>query len=83
MADLWPAALRLDQASQYCGLCPETFKKTCPVKPVEFTASARGHRYLRTSLDTWLASLDPNVTTSPVRRFGERLNGGHGEARRA
>lgn len=79
----WPAALRLDQAAAYSGLCVETFKDVCPVKPVAFTQSTRGQRYLRSSLDAWLASLDPNVETSPVRKFGERLNGGHGEARGA
>lgn len=80
---LWPAALRLDQAAAYSGLSVETFKAVCPVKPVAFTAHARGHRYLRASLDTWLASLDPNQAKSPGRRFGERINGGQGEARRA
>jgi hypothetical protein len=81
---LWPAALRLDQAAAYSGLSVETFKGVCPVKPIPFTDSARGNRYLRASLDAWLASLDPNQAQSqPKRRFGERINGGHGEARRA
>lgn len=81
---VWPAALRLDQAAEYTGLCPDTFKAVCPVKPIEFTESTRGRRYLRASLDAWLASLDPNAQSStPVRRFGEKLNGGQGEARRA
>lgn len=75
----WPAALRLDQAAAYSGLCPETFKEVCPVRPIQFTQSTRGHRYLRASLDAWLASLDPNASKSPVRRFGEKLNGGQGE----
>lgn len=79
----WPAALRLDQAAAYTGLSVDTFKGVCPVKPIAFTGSSRGHRYLRTSLDTWLASLDPNKQNLPVRRFGERINGGQGEARRA
>lgn len=79
----WPAALRLDQAAAYSGLSVDTFKKVCPIKPVSFTESARGERYLRTRLDEWLASLDPNKQSSSGRRFGERINGGHGEAGRA
>lgn len=76
---IWPAALNLAQAAEYSGLSPETFKTVCPVKPIQFTQSTRGHRYLRTSLDNWLASLDPNSATSlPARRFGEKLNGGQG-----
>lgn len=80
---IWPAALRLDQAAEYSGLSVETFKAVCPVKPIKFTLSTKGNRYLRTSLDAWLASLDPNKPASPVRKFGERLNGGQGEAARA
>lgn len=78
---VWPAALRLDQAAAYSGLSVETFKRVCTVKPIAFTDSARGHRYLRTSLDTWLASKDPNHSQSPApRRFGERIHGGQSEA---
>jgi hypothetical protein len=81
--DRWPAALRLDQAAKYSGLSPDTFKAVCPVKPIEFTQSTRGKRYLRASLDLWLSSLDPNAQSSPSgRRFGERL-GGKGAAARA
>jgi hypothetical protein len=80
---VWPAALRLDQAAAYSGLSVDTFKQVCPVKPIALTASTRGNRYLRNSLDAWLASLDPNQPQSPARRFGERINGGQGEARRA
>jgi hypothetical protein len=73
----WPAALRLDQAGAYCGLSVDTFKEVCPVKPIAFTQSTRGNRFLRTSLDLWLASLDPNAQTTPVarRRIGERAGG--------
>jgi len=48
-----------------------------PVKPIEFTQSTRGNRYLRASLDSWLSSLDPNAQTAPVarRRIGERVGG--------
>jgi hypothetical protein len=81
--NVWPAAPRLDQAAAYSGLSIETFKSVCPVKPIAFTESARGRRYLRKSLDTWLASLDSSGQDSPVRRFGERINGGQGETRRS
>lgn len=79
----WPAAMRLDQAAAYCGLSTQTFKEVCPVKPVPFTQSTRGHRYLRVSLDNWLLSRDPNTARSPVRKFGDRLHGGEGETQRA
>ena len=74
-----PATLRLDQAAAYCGLSVETFKAVCPVKPIEFTKSSRGHRWLRVKLDEWLASLDPNGATSPaVKRLEDYFNGGQG-----
>lgn len=76
MTDRWPAALRLDQAAEYSGLSVDTFKTVCPIKPIAFTDSNRGNRYLRTRLDDWLLSLDPNPASSgTVRRFGERLSG--------
>ncbi|WP_245425834.1 hypothetical protein [Rhizobium sp. J15] len=80
----WPAAMNLKSAAAYCDICVDTFKKVCPVKPVQFTESTRGERYLRQRLDEWLASLDPNKQdAAPKRKFGERLYGGYGEARRA
>lgn len=79
----WPAALPLNQAAAYCGLSVDTFKEVCPVKPIQFTQSTWGNRYLRQRLDEWLLSRDPNRSVSPVRKFGDRLNGGQGEARRA
>lgn len=51
----WQAALRLDEAAEYSGLRPETFKAVCPVKPIQFTESTRGNRWLRTSLHNWLS----------------------------
>jgi hypothetical protein len=80
----WPAALRLDQAAAYCGLSVDTFKEKCPVKPIQFTQSARGHRYRREALDNWLSSLDPNMQTSPSAKlsWGERL-GAKSEAQRS
>lgn len=81
---VWPAALRLDQAAQYVGLSPDAFKAACPVKPISLTVSTRGNRYLRTSLDAWLSSLDLNGQSSPPqRRFGEKINGGQGAHGRA
>jgi hypothetical protein len=74
----WPAALRLDQAAAYCGLSVDTLKEVCPVKPVAFTGSTRGNRWLRISLDNWLASLDPNVQTMPIvprRKIGDMVGG--------
>jgi hypothetical protein len=83
MSERWPAALRQDQAAEYCGLSVDTFKAKCPMKPIEFTGSSRGNRYLRVRLDEWLASIDPNKQLSqPSVRFGDVL-GGRGETRRS
>lgn len=74
----WPAALRLDQAGAYCGLSVDTFKEVCPVRPVAFTQSTRGNRWLRVSLDNWLTSLDPNVQNTrviPRRKIGGMVSG--------
>ncbi len=59
----WPAALNKKMAAAYCGLSVDTFNQICPVRPIQFTASAWGHRYLRQSLDNWLLSLDPNSSS--------------------
>ena len=37
MSERWPAALRLDQAAEYCGLSVDTFKEVCTVAPIQFT----------------------------------------------
>ncbi|TAV98455.1 hypothetical protein ELI24_08690 [Rhizobium ruizarguesonis] len=80
----WPAAMDLKSAAAYCGVCVDTFKRVCPVRPLKFTESTRGERYLRQRLDEWLASLDPNKQdATPKRKFGERLYGGQSEAGRA
>lgn len=79
----WPAAMDLKSAAAYCGVCVETFKKVCPVRPLQFTQSTRGERYLRHRLDEWLVSLDPNNQGAPKRKFGDKLYGGESEARRA
>ena len=78
IAERWPAALRLDQAAEYSGLSVDVFKKVCPVKPIGFTDSTRGNRYLRIRLDEWLVGLDPNgpnYSPAPRRRIGERIGG--------
>lgn len=84
-ADLpfWPAAMPLHLAAAYCGLSIDTFKEVCPIRPVKFTQSTRGDRWLRLKLDEWLLSRDPNAAKSPLRKFGDRLNGDQSEARRA
>jgi hypothetical protein len=81
----WPAAMNLKTSAAYCGLSIDTFKEKYPVKPIQFTQSTHGHRYLRQRLDEWLLSLDPNavqassmgdIFSSGVarqRRFGDRL----------
>lgn len=77
---VWPAALRLDQAAEYCGLSVPTFEKVCTVKPIAFTQSTRGNRYLTKRLDEWMDTLDPNAAPAePARRFGERLGNGKRE----
>jgi hypothetical protein len=77
---VWPATLRLDQAASYSGLSVDTFKLVCPIKPIEFTQSSKGHRYLRVRLDEWLSLIDPNVSVSPERKFGSKLSGVKSEA---
>lgn len=73
---VWPAALRLDLAAEYCGLSVPTFEKVCPVKPIAFTESTRGNRYLTKRLDEWMNTLDPDKSEPLViRRFGDKLNG--------
>jgi hypothetical protein len=81
LLERWPAALRLDQAAEYCGLSVDTFKEVCTVAPIQFTQSSHGRRWLRARLDEWLDSLDPNRASSPAtkrRRFGESVIGGCG-----
>jgi hypothetical protein len=82
MTERWPAALNLAEAAEYAGLSVPTFKQVCPLRPIAFTESAHGKRYLRARLDEWLASLDPNKTSSAGRKFGEKL-GGQGQAQRS
>jgi hypothetical protein len=79
---IWPAAMRLELAAQYSGLSVETFKNVCPIKPITFTQSSRGDRYLKLRLDEWLELLDPNSPRSSIRRFGDKL-GAQSEAKGA
>ncbi len=71
----WPAALNKKLAAAYCGLSPETFAQVCPVKPISFTGSVRGERYLRQRLDEWLVSIDPNVDQKSKLRFEDFFSG--------
>jgi len=70
----WPAALNAKMAAAYCGLSTETFLKVCPLKPIAFTGSSRGNRYLRQRIDEWLLSLDPNTPEGDSRPSGSRLS---------
>lgn len=69
----WPAALNKKLAAAYCGLSPETFDAVCPIKPISFTGSTRGDRYLRARIDEWLFSIDPNAPVTEKRRFGDKI----------
>jgi len=72
----WPAAMNQKMAASYCGMSVDTFKRICPVRPLKYTDSSWGHRYLRQRLDEWLESIDPNVSQSPAVSFGDYFNGG-------
>lgn len=76
----WPAAMNQKMAAAYCGLSVDLFKQICPVRPLKYTPSAWGHRYLRQRLDEWMASLDPNDKTSSMVKFEDYFNGGKGAA---
>jgi hypothetical protein len=76
VSERWPAALRLDQAAEYCGLSVDTFKEVCTVAPIEFTKSSHGRRCLRTSLDEWLDSLDPKTAWTPTPHARRPHDGG-------
>jgi excisionase family DNA binding protein len=72
----WPAALNKKLAAAYSGLSPEIFDKVCPVEPISFTASSRGHRFLRQRLDEWLVSIDPNKeVAAPKKSMVELMYG--------
>jgi hypothetical protein len=76
----WPAAMNMKMAAAYCGLSTDTFKELCPVRPLQYTQSTWGHRYLRQRLDEWMLSIDPNVKQSSVVKFGDYFNGDKGAA---
>ncbi|MCK8779120.1 hypothetical protein M0654_03885 [Rhizobium sp. NTR19] len=78
----WPAALNKKMAAAYCGLSPEVFTSVCPLKPISFTSSSRGERFLRQRLDEWLLSLDPNVEPAAERRSMVQLIDGDQEPKR-
>ncbi|MBB3465271.1 hypothetical protein [Rhizobium sp. BK377] len=71
----WPAALNKGTAAAYCGMSYDFFSRFCPVKPIAFTDSARGQRYLRQRLDEWLFALDPNepIDARSAKRTDDEL----------
>jgi hypothetical protein len=76
----WPAALNQKQAAAYCGLSVDLFKELCPVRPMKYTQSTWGQRYLRQRLDEWLVSIDPNGKKSSVLKVEDFFGGGKGAA---
>lgn len=76
----WPAAMNQKMAAAYCGLSVDLFKEICPVRPLKYTQSTWGHRYLRQRLDEWMSSLDPNVKQSSVIKIEDFFSGGKGAA---
>jgi hypothetical protein len=76
----WPAAMNQKMAAAYCGLSVDTFKDICPVRPLAYTSTSWGHRYLRQRLDEWMSSLDPNGKESSVVKFEDFFGGGKGAA---
>jgi len=69
-----PATFTLKDAAEYCGISEHLFKQQCPIKPINFTDSAKGKRWRRVGLDAWLNDIDPNNVSSG-RRFGEKAGG--------
>lgn len=53
----WPHLLNLDEACDYLGMSPGTFRKVCPVPPVAIGAAMR--RWNRTQLEVWANALPP------------------------
>ena len=76
----WPAAMNQKMAAAYCGLSVDKFKELCPVRPLKYTQSSWGFRYLRQRLDEWMTSLDPNGTPSSVIKLEDFFSGGKGAA---
>lgn len=66
-----PAAMKLKQAAEYCSLSEDLFRRVCPVRPIEFTDTAWGKRYLTKRLDEWLETLDSNPNGGSIHQFGE------------
>lgn len=76
----WPAAMNQKMAAAYCGLSVDLFKEICPVRPLKYTSSTWGNRYLRQRLDEWMFSLDPNAKPASVIKIEDFFNGGQGAA---
>lgn len=60
----WPAALRLDQAAEYCGLSVEVFMRVCPIQPMPLADG----RWLLVRLAEWKQSLPDDWTPDAEKR---------------
>lgn len=70
--NVWPAALRLDQAASYCGLSIEKFVRVCPVLPIPLADG----RWLKIRLDEWQQALPDGWTAETDNNdFTERQPG--------
>lgn len=56
----WPLLLTLDQACDYLGVSPGTFRKVCPVPPIALGAAV--NRWHRVQLEDWVNTLPPKNT---------------------
>jgi predicted DNA-binding transcriptional regulator AlpA len=72
-----PRLLSRKQAAAYCGMCPASFDRVCPVRPVAL--GMKNLRYDRRSLDRWIDGLDYGV---PHKRdwLAAFDHGRHGDA---
>jgi hypothetical protein len=68
IADRWPAALRLNQAAEYCGLSVETFKAVCPIKPLMLDVGY--DLYLSARIDEWRDRLPGLLLMTPAKGHG-------------
>lgn len=66
-----PALMSQKTAAAYCDMSVDFFLAHCPVKPIYFTQSTKGSRYLRVRIDEWIEALDPNEPTKPAYTLEE------------
>ncbi|MCP4099691.1 MAG: hypothetical protein GY748_26015 [Planctomycetaceae bacterium] len=71
MTTIQPAAMNQKDAAVYCGLSVDLFIRVCPVKPIRFTLSTKGERYLKIRLDEWLENEDPNPKKREFHILGD------------